>query len=435
MRYQKEFQTLGHKVRQAWRKHDFNELEFPRIAAEAAASFDLQFEFDPSGIAEFLNNTTIRQQPTNTFSNLPITVYRDDDFYIELLVWTQATTEIHEHAFSGAFKVMQGSSLHTRYAFTCEEKITLNFMIGRLETLGSEQLTRGDIREIPPGSSGLIHSLYHLDSPSVTMVIRTPGLPACQPQYAYYQPHFRINPGFFSQDHCVQMMRKLLAVTAQLEHEKSTSLWLDTIPAMDFSRLAWLLVSHHDKVEQAALLEDLKARLLKQHGKRAARLFQVMAERKRVQDLINARTVIVDPELRFFLAILMNVESRKMIFSLLEAKFPLTNPTEKCAELLARLSTGKTDAAKMLAALASQAGANASHLGRLLETAIPSDINTDPDRIRLYRQLLVSNESTDALDRLQQVFPDSSPDALQEFVNRMHRLPQIGQLFGSDSRP
>lgn len=435
MRHAQQFQALGQQVRQAWREHDFNELEFPRIAAESAAGFELAYEFDAIETADFLSQTGIQQQPTNTFSNLPITVYRDENFYIELLVWTQATTEIHEHAFSGAFKVMQGSSLHTRYRFTCEEKITLNFLTGKLEALGSEQLKAGDIRSIHPGSDGLIHSLYHLNNPSVTLVIRTPGLSAYQPQHTYQLPNLCFNSRFFTRDDRVLMLQKLLDVTAQTDRNQIAAVWLDHVEKLDFARLVWMLFTHCDTLETSDFWPELKAQIQQHHGQRTDLILEAMTERRRVLDLINARAVVNDPDLRYFLALLMNVRERDMLLQQLADRYPDTSPLDKCAELLARLSTGKTDAARMLAALASQTRSGPSNLGRLLETAIPNEIYSNRDRIRLYRQLLNSDLSSNSLNLLQDAFPDSSPAALQEFIKRMQEMPHLSQLVRSSSPP
>jgi len=433
MFHDKEFQALGRHVHEAWRKKDFAELDFPQIAANAAANFDVGFAFSPVEVAGFLGNTTIRQQPTNTFSNLPITVYRHEKFYIELLVWTQATTEIHEHAFSGAFRVLQGSSLHTRYKFLCDDEVTPDFRIGRLETHGSEQLSKGSTQAIMPGSQGLVHSLYHLECPSVTMVIRTPGLAAYQPQHAFYLPNLCFNIGYFVRDDLVQMLQKLLIAAAQADKRGASEVWLDHIARLDCPRLAWMLVSHCDTLEQSGFWAELQARIRQQHGQRANSIFEAMAEQRRVLDLVKARTVINDPDLRFFLALLMNIRDKETLLEHLATKYPGTPPLEKCANFLARLSTGRTDAARMLATLASQAGSYASDLGRLLESALPSKMASSSERARLYFHLLSLDTSDGGMQALEADFPDSSPDALREFVKRIRDLPQVAQLFGPSS--
>jgi hypothetical protein len=37
---------------------------------------------------------------------------------IEALFWVDGTTSIHQHSFSGAFQVLAGKSIHSRYRST-----------------------------------------------------------------------------------------------------------------------------------------------------------------------------------------------------------------------------------------------------------------------------------------------------------------------------
>jgi len=429
MNFEKPFQALGQLIRREWRNHDFNELDFPAIAARAASDCELDFKFAAGAIADFLVRTDIRQQVSNKFSNLPITVYRSEGFHIELLIWTQSTTEIHQHGFSGAFRLLQGSSLHTRHAFRPGETFSLNLISGQLETLGSEQLSSGDIRQIQPGSDGLIHSLYHLDTPSVTMVIRTPGLPAYQPQYSYFPPCLCVDSGFFAKDSTVQMMQRLLSVAAQIDPERVREIWFEKIINLDFPRLAWISIHHPDAMEDDELRARIREHPAFSDGDRAISLFQVVDERKRLKDLINARAVISDPELRLFLALLMNIREKRILLEHLQTRYPDEDPTEKIAELLARLSRGKTETARMFADLASRANLSAFHLGRRLESAIPNEITSDPDRIRLFRQLLEQPGGNVMPESLMKAFPGVPRDAMQGFVERIRGLPHLSALL------
>ena len=93
-----------------------------------------------------------------------------------------ATASIHQHAFSGAFRVVTGSSLHSEYEFVEQARVSQLLLLGEVRTQRLEALTRGDVRRITSGRAGLVHSLFHLDQPSVTLVIRTYGEPWAQPQ-------------------------------------------------------------------------------------------------------------------------------------------------------------------------------------------------------------------------------------------------------------
>src|SRR5262245_29195100 len=109
-----QFQILGDEIHAELSRRNFDEHALPDIAADALTRVELDAaRLDQ--LAEFLIGTNIEQQPSLQFSNLPPVVYRCEDFYIELLVWIDATTTIHQHAFSGAFRVLVGSSFHSVY--------------------------------------------------------------------------------------------------------------------------------------------------------------------------------------------------------------------------------------------------------------------------------------------------------------------------------
>src|SRR6266853_1534338 len=117
----------------------------------------------------------------------PLTVYSGRDFRIEVLFWVQGVPAIHQHSFSGAFHVMHGSSLQTLWEFELREQVALRLALGRVSLKKAELLRKGDSRPIIAGKQ-LIHSTFHLDRPSLTVVVRTIGEIDKQPQYSYLPP-------------------------------------------------------------------------------------------------------------------------------------------------------------------------------------------------------------------------------------------------------
>ena len=101
-------------------------------------------------------------------------MYRGRGFYIDVLFWLDGTTNIHQHGFWGAFQVLAGSSVHCRFGFDLAEEINHRLRIGKLRLLETELLGLGAIRKILGGEL-FIHSLFHLDRPSVSIVIRCPA--------------------------------------------------------------------------------------------------------------------------------------------------------------------------------------------------------------------------------------------------------------------
>lgn len=137
-----------------------------------------------------------QRDPGATFGEPPVTVFRSEGFCIDVNLWGTSTTQIHEHAFSGAFAVLEGSSLQCRYAFHEHRKISGVLALGELTFLGADHLLPGSCSPIHPGS--LIHSLFHLGVPSATVVVRTYGEVEWLPQRSFDPPGVALDSHYVS---------------------------------------------------------------------------------------------------------------------------------------------------------------------------------------------------------------------------------------------
>lgn len=111
---------------------------------------------------------------TSSFGQPPVTLYWHPHFVIDAYFWHTGTTSIHEDGFSGAFAVASGSSLQSRYRFEESERFGDTVWTGALYQLDLEYLRQGDSRKIWGGDK-LIHSVFHLESPSLSLCVRTSG--------------------------------------------------------------------------------------------------------------------------------------------------------------------------------------------------------------------------------------------------------------------
>ena len=89
---------------------------------------------------------------------MPLVVYRGDGFYIELLIWVDGSTSIHQHGFSGVFRVIEGSSLHSVYNFRPTRRINSRALVGDIRFISLNYLKTGDQRRITSGPGGLAHA-------------------------------------------------------------------------------------------------------------------------------------------------------------------------------------------------------------------------------------------------------------------------------------
>ena len=108
----------------------------------------------------------------NSFGQPPVTVFNNGEFVIDLYFWMHADTSIHGHAFSGAFKVLFGRSVHE--LFSVKNKKSYSHDVASTDITREEVtvLNPGDTQKILPGDL-FHHRVVHLDNPTVTLCIRT----------------------------------------------------------------------------------------------------------------------------------------------------------------------------------------------------------------------------------------------------------------------
>src|SRR5882762_8010257 len=120
------FQELGALVEDRWREQNYNEELFSEIAARSLADSDLMGQVDPWEIIRWVHTTPElprQQDRRGKFGNPPITLFVGSRFYIDVYFWLDGTTAVHQHAFSGAFQVLLGGSVHSHYRFEKHREI------------------------------------------------------------------------------------------------------------------------------------------------------------------------------------------------------------------------------------------------------------------------------------------------------------------------
>lgn len=189
------FLELGSTIDDSWRVKNYDKKHFPEIAAHALRNARLQDKINFDEIMQIgLNGHHAINfwQDNSPFGDLQIVPYKNNNFYIEILVWQTGSTSIHDHAFSGAFLVLSGHSINGTYDFEVHDTINENFKIGRLNGKLFEILNAGDVREIHAGRQ-LIHTVYHQQQPTVSIVVRTFQDEAVMPQYEYRGHQLAVN--------------------------------------------------------------------------------------------------------------------------------------------------------------------------------------------------------------------------------------------------
>lgn len=346
------FTELGTRLEQRWAAVNYAEPAFPDLAAEVLAESNLPEETPPQVIMEELHRArSLPQQSSHEFSDLSLTLYSSSRFCIDVYFWLESTTAIHQHAFSGAFQVLSGSSIHTHYTFEFGQQINSHFSVGTISMRRLETLAPKDIRQIYSGNR-FIHSLFHLDAPSVTVVIRTHRDVTALPQFTYLKPCFAIDP-FFTDEVAEKKVRSI-RMLLRLHDSRAYSVLDQLIASSDFQTTFEILRgafaeligderantngSGNSRPEQKSRFAEVLAKARSVHGPLIDLTLAVLLQRDKQLKLAKLRAILRNPEHRFLLALLLNIEERKQMFDLIQQRYPDRLPVDSICRWLQELS-------------------------------------------------------------------------------------------------
>ena len=320
------FEKLGRTVLERWREQNFSLEVFPELTRTAIEEVPPSENVDIEElIHEFLSNDDQPFQSESSFGQPELIAFNDTRFYIQILFWLEGTTEIHQHEFSGAFHVMQGSSVHSEFDFVGARSVTPHIRTGDLRVKQIELLETGRTVPITSGRD-CIHSLFHLDTPSITVVIRTHHDPGTGPQYNYLPPHIAINP--LHADSLTARRKQLLDVLETIDDPDYGTHVNEMMGRLDFERGFTILRHAMPRLKELNEWDEVLATFQNKHGELALGVPDTLAECLRRETISQMRHFIVNPEHRFFLALLINVQNRADILALVTRRFPGSSPID-----------------------------------------------------------------------------------------------------------
>jgi len=321
------FQKLGSLVSRLWKERNYNEEEFPEVASRGLSELppDQHVTFwDVAKWALTCERLPAQADLSATFGQPPLTVYGGRDFRIEVLFWVQGIPAIHQHSFSGAFHVMHGSSLQSLWEFAPTEQLAIRLALGRVSLKKAELLRKGDSRPIIAGNR-LIHSTFHLDRPSLTVVVRTLSEANKQPQYSYLPPTIAYDPFAIvpSVQRRTQLLRMLLVSGKHAEYKEVAHHLLgteDSYSVFQFLLSTFELIEDEDERHNLLLAARLK------HPTLIKALQPALLDVERRNKIVGIRERVSNSDLQFFLALLLNIPERSAILSLIEQRYPSRDP-------------------------------------------------------------------------------------------------------------
>jgi hypothetical protein len=333
------FDQLGLLVENLWKEQNYDERAFPKVACRAMKELppDQHVTFWDAVQWGLTKNPLITQSDIDAdFGQPPLTVFNGRDFRIEVLFWVHGIPGIHEHGFSGAFHVMHGSSIHTHWHFNIESRINTRLFLGttRLET--GEILHKGDIRPIVSGNE-FIHTTFHLECPSVSVVVRTTTELDRQPQLGYEPP----SVAYASQNSVPTIRRRaqilnMLYIGGQrkeyfemLRHMLATA---DAYAAFYYLTQANGLIRDEETRQNVVLAAKIT------HPRLVAAITPTLAYSRRQEEIRKLRQKASSPEQRFVLAIVMNIPDLNIAIELLRQEYPGNDPVKMIVDCINDLS-------------------------------------------------------------------------------------------------
>ena len=333
------FQRLGARVDQAWLLSSYDERVFPEIATRL---LEEQLPAPGTAVDEIVSwvfeaSHAWPQAPWNTaaIGQPSVVVYATDRFFIEALFWFDATTSMHQHAFSGAFSLLQGSSVHSEWSFNESRRINGGMRLGELTLRSVEILGVGAVRPIRAGDA-YIHQLFHLDTPSVTIVVRTRREEEHSPQLRYYLPGLALDP----QSDDVLITRRLALLDGMLRSPMGDVVeHASRLITRGDLRTVYLVLQHLARRGiDSARFTTLRTLAEQCHGEVIDVFVRAIDVDSREDYVISRRAVFRDAEHRFFLALLLLIPDRAGILALVHKRFPDRSPVASIVRWMAEMS-------------------------------------------------------------------------------------------------
>lgn len=333
------FETLGSLVSGRWKERNYDEAAFPDVASRSLAELPPAQYISMWDVVRW--STTVDKLPRQddieaAFGDPPLTVYTGRGFRIEVLFWMKGIPAIHQHSFSGAFHVMQGSSIHSVWDFEAEEQIGVRLQLGRASFKRSEILEMGDSRPILAGNQ-MFHATYHLDRPSISVVVRTIRETDRQPQYSVRPPTI----AFAALDEIATVKRQKQILSMLLAADKRAEfaeICRHLVGTKDGYSIFEFLRSVFSSIEDEEERQNLKLLARLKHPRLVDALWPALLEEEIGEKILKLHRAVDDAELKFFLALLRNVPQRKTILQLIEHRFPGRDPAATLTGWVRKLS-------------------------------------------------------------------------------------------------
>ena len=334
------FDELARAVDSRWTAAGRGAEQLTDIAAAALEEVPVPETLDALTVLDRLARDDAlpkQRKVDDQFGQPPTVLYLSEGLEVQALTWIEGSTSIHQHGFDGAFRVLQGSSLHVEYDFDPSEELADGHLLaGELRMRSSEVLTAGAVRPIPSGPE-FIHSLFHLERPSVTIVVRNESSNLPFPQYDYRHPGVGVD--IQAKDERLGMRLRSVRSIEAVAPGDGLRVALDLVRTEDlwtaFRVTEFWFRAISDDEGFADLAEALAARDTTMGGV----VEEMFREQKRQGRLLRRRGLLEQQRHRLLLAVLVNLPDPGSVAATMAALFPGRAPAEVTIEIVDELAS------------------------------------------------------------------------------------------------
>lgn len=310
----KLFDELGASLQAQWGFADHDEERFADLGAAALDGFAERFDKEAFYDAMLDDRRGGRQHlaPVGAFGQPGITAFHGEGFVIEVYVWTNSISAIHNHPFCGAFTILEGWSVHARYQTSRPMRAGSRGQLLDVRLVELERLGFGDVRKFSLRRHPLIHALVHVPIPTISMVVRTTRT---EGYYRYLPPSLALPMEAPSEP----ASRRVALLEALVRNQEPSALArvcaalreAEFEVAVHLMSVTW---PHADPQVQAALCSAFDTL----HGDRREALESALHRAGRLEQATAIRQSLRDPTLRLCATALAYAEDRAQAFRLLE---------------------------------------------------------------------------------------------------------------------
>ena len=177
-----------------WSKKSYDLIAFPEIMNEVIRDLDLTPLGALENLIELLSEPDIaRSQQLSSFSDLYLRLYDNGRFWIEVLNWWGSDINIHDHDFAAVQYQLCGRSLNVEYSF--EHALAgADFCLGVSTIRDATVWHPGNRSFVYPGRNRA-HNVCHMDTPTMSLLVRTYPSKNFGPQWNYFPPGVAGNYG------------------------------------------------------------------------------------------------------------------------------------------------------------------------------------------------------------------------------------------------